>query len=101
MPLSFQDKITPVQAPTSAPSGGLSFASKITPVAGAQTSFKYDVPVNRVALKSNLQNQAAQSKAESDSANSVGGFIKNAFAAPSSESLPFIGGALALAKTAN
>lgn len=61
----------------------------------------FDVPENRTAKISRYQEEARQSAEEAKKAKSPLGFLKNAFSSDAAEGLPFIGGALGLAKSAN
>lgn len=95
------DKILGGPAPVKAPNSARADEIRKIAADALEKRGTFDVPENRTAKKSIINQEAAASKAESDNANSFGGMVKNTLSAPAAEGLPFVGGALSLAKTAN
>lgn len=73
----------------------------VSPTDTAIKTPRYDIPVTREDKINKLKEESAIAKSKSDEANSISGFVKNMITSPIVESTPFIGGAIALAKTAN
>lgn len=90
---------------TAPPTGGSNnideIAKKYGGVSGQQKSFRFDVVESREEKVARLQREAQEADREAKKQTSVKGFAKNVVAAPAMENLPFVGGAISVAKTLN